>query len=233
MISLETLAELLKRPGYSQNGLAEALGKTPPVVSRILAGTRQIKASEIPKIEEYLGVGVVTGAKEENAFFLALGQAVEGWNKVEGSLEWLVCQFMVSPPDTTITRTQAAALFQAIPSAREKIQAADLICLEALHQHRNEADAWRSLSQRLNTASRRRQTHLKIMIMGEEHEDFDSFYGFAHIVGGPRYSPNVSSETLREDAKLFTELSVDIWDFAETSDRLKLKDRRGHANRID
>ena len=53
-MDLKWLAEQLDRPGYSQAGLARALGRDPASVSRMLKGERQIKVSELPAIEHYL-----------------------------------------------------------------------------------------------------------------------------------------------------------------------------------
>lgn len=53
-MDLKWLAEQLDRPGYSQAGLARALGRDPASVSRMLKGERQIKVSELPAIERYL-----------------------------------------------------------------------------------------------------------------------------------------------------------------------------------
>jgi phage repressor protein C with HTH and peptisase S24 domain len=53
-MDLKWLAEQLDRPGYSQAGLARALGRDPASVSRMLKGERQIKANELPLIERYL-----------------------------------------------------------------------------------------------------------------------------------------------------------------------------------
>lgn len=44
----------LEKPGKSQRGLAAALGIDPSAVNRMLAGTRQLKLSEVPKVEAYL-----------------------------------------------------------------------------------------------------------------------------------------------------------------------------------
>lgn len=56
VMSLTWIREGLKKPGKSQRGLAAALGIDPSGVSRLLAGTRELKASEIAKVEGYLGV---------------------------------------------------------------------------------------------------------------------------------------------------------------------------------
>lgn len=46
----------LARPEKSQRGLAKALGIDPAGVTRLLAGERQLKASEIAKVARYLGL---------------------------------------------------------------------------------------------------------------------------------------------------------------------------------
>jgi phage repressor protein C with HTH and peptisase S24 domain len=43
-------------PGLTQRGLAERMGLNPAAVNRMLYGQRQIKATEIPVIEAYIGV---------------------------------------------------------------------------------------------------------------------------------------------------------------------------------
>lgn len=48
------LKEMLGRPGYSQAGLAAALGRNPSAINRMVRGERQIKASELPIIQKYL-----------------------------------------------------------------------------------------------------------------------------------------------------------------------------------
>lgn len=45
----------LSKPGKSKGGLARALGRSNSVVSKILNGTREIKARELPLIAAYLG----------------------------------------------------------------------------------------------------------------------------------------------------------------------------------
>src|SRR5207253_4493927 len=54
MVDLKWLSEMLDRPGFSQAGLARALGKDAAAVNRMLKGDRQIKANEVPVILEYL-----------------------------------------------------------------------------------------------------------------------------------------------------------------------------------
>ena len=52
----EWIRDRLKKTGKSQRGLAEILGRDPSVVTKILKGEREIKASELPKIEKYFEV---------------------------------------------------------------------------------------------------------------------------------------------------------------------------------
>jgi len=54
-MDLKWLFEQLARPGFSQAGLARALGKDAAAVNRMLKGERQIKVSELPAIFGYLG----------------------------------------------------------------------------------------------------------------------------------------------------------------------------------
>ena len=53
-ITGEWLGRALKERGKSQSGLAKALGKADPQISRIVNGERQIKAAEVPIILAYL-----------------------------------------------------------------------------------------------------------------------------------------------------------------------------------
>lgn len=55
-MDLKWIAEQLDRPGFSQAGLARALGKDAAAVNRLLKGDRQIKANEVPVILDYLQV---------------------------------------------------------------------------------------------------------------------------------------------------------------------------------
>jgi phage repressor protein C with HTH and peptisase S24 domain len=65
------LKEMLGRPGYSQAGLAAALGRNPSAINRMVQGERQIKASELPTILKYLNepasVGPTDAAPPPNA----------------------------------------------------------------------------------------------------------------------------------------------------------------------
>jgi len=53
-MNAEWLRRALTRSGKSRKGLAEALNVAPSAVSRLLAGERQLKASEIPKVLAYM-----------------------------------------------------------------------------------------------------------------------------------------------------------------------------------
>lgn len=55
-MDVEWIREGLDRAGKTQRGLAKALGVEPPQISRLLAGTRRLKADEIVKIADYLEV---------------------------------------------------------------------------------------------------------------------------------------------------------------------------------
>lgn len=65
------LKEMLGRPGYSQAGLAAALGRNPSAINRMVRGERQIKASELPIILKYLdeppGAGAFVAAPPPGA----------------------------------------------------------------------------------------------------------------------------------------------------------------------
>lgn len=53
-MDVEAIRQGLKRPGKTQKGLADAMGVDPAAISRLLAGDRQLKAHEIPKVQAYL-----------------------------------------------------------------------------------------------------------------------------------------------------------------------------------
>ena len=53
-MDIKWIAEQLDRPGFSQAGLARALGKDAAAVNRMLKGERQIKVNEVPAILGYL-----------------------------------------------------------------------------------------------------------------------------------------------------------------------------------
>jgi phage repressor protein C with HTH and peptisase S24 domain len=72
-MDVKWIAEQLERPGFSQAGLARALGKDAAAVNRMLKGERLIKANEIPTILDYLQA--VPPASDRAASFAAAGGA--------------------------------------------------------------------------------------------------------------------------------------------------------------
>lgn len=64
----------LEKPGKSKTGLAAALGRNPSMVTSLLAGTRQLKADEVPIIAAYLGVAppVDSALAEQTGIILTL-----------------------------------------------------------------------------------------------------------------------------------------------------------------
>lgn len=56
MFDIQWIIEGLKNPGKSRTGIAKALNRSPSMVTDLLNGERALKASEIPKIANYLGV---------------------------------------------------------------------------------------------------------------------------------------------------------------------------------
>lgn len=53
-MDVEWIREGLRKPGKTQRGLAAALGVNASAVTRLLAGSRQLKAAEIPAVAAYL-----------------------------------------------------------------------------------------------------------------------------------------------------------------------------------
>lgn len=54
MDAVEWLRRGLQKEGKTQAGVAKAIGKDPSIVSKILKGTRQLRANELPKIASYI-----------------------------------------------------------------------------------------------------------------------------------------------------------------------------------
>jgi transcriptional regulator with XRE-family HTH domain len=54
VLLIEWIRSGLRKPGKTQQGLADALGRAPQTVTNILKGTREIAASELAKIASYL-----------------------------------------------------------------------------------------------------------------------------------------------------------------------------------
>src|ERR1700760_5020189 len=59
MLDVAMIERGLEKPGKTKGGLATAMGVRPGAVSEILSGIRQIKASEIAPIMEYLELNSV------------------------------------------------------------------------------------------------------------------------------------------------------------------------------
>jgi len=53
-MELDWIRDGLAKPGKTQRGLATALGVDPSAISRLLAGTRQLRAAELPVVATYL-----------------------------------------------------------------------------------------------------------------------------------------------------------------------------------
>lgn len=96
------IREGLKKPGKTQRGLAAALRLDPAAINRLLAGTRQLKASEVEKVAAYLEVrlqGIHVKSTQHAARTLPPGEAHEmlevrgmaeggpdGWNLWNGDV---------------------------------------------------------------------------------------------------------------------------------------------------
>jgi len=52
--ALDWIRNGLGKPGKNQRSLAGALGVDPSAISRLLAGTRQLRAAELPVVAAYL-----------------------------------------------------------------------------------------------------------------------------------------------------------------------------------
>jgi len=75
-MDVKWIAEQLDRPGFSQAGLARALGKDAAAVNRMLKGERLIKANEIAVILDYLQAAPPPG--DRAAAFIAGGPGAAG-----------------------------------------------------------------------------------------------------------------------------------------------------------
>lgn len=88
--------------------LSKALGLDPPAISKILAGSRQIKAQEYIKMRDFFGLGnneLVAAQKPSNSFILEpLGQNLAERNEATEGEEWsipssVIAQKTSAPPD--------------------------------------------------------------------------------------------------------------------------------------
>ncbi|MEP4379777.1 MAG: S24 family peptidase [Alphaproteobacteria bacterium] len=66
-MELDWIRDGLTKPGKTQRGLAAALGVDPSAISRLLAGTRQLRAAELPVVAAYLESGIPSGLTPESA----------------------------------------------------------------------------------------------------------------------------------------------------------------------
>lgn len=195
------------------------MGKNPSVISRILKGNRQIKASELPAIERYLGSAAAwTGASEDD-FHLALGKAIAAWNRLEDSMELLVYP-VFDGPQNLMFHDQIHKLYKAIPSFSGRVAIINDLLENSLSQHRIQREAWRSLLQRILAAQRLREQHLRTSAIGEDQFPIDApdvFYGASYDDGV------LTAEKLEEDAILITAIKSDISKFWAEISRLEVR----------
>ena len=60
-MELDWIRDGLAKPGKTQRGLATALGVDPSAISRLLAGTRQLRAAELPLVAAYMDSQIPSG----------------------------------------------------------------------------------------------------------------------------------------------------------------------------
>ena len=65
-MELDWIRDGLAKPGKTQRGLATSLGVDPSAISRLLAGTRQLRAAELPVVAAYLDSGIPPGLTPES-----------------------------------------------------------------------------------------------------------------------------------------------------------------------
>jgi hypothetical protein len=165
-IELKWLAEQLERPGFSQAGLAKALGRDSSAVSRILSGDRQIKAVEVPVILAYLGhTKPLPFTEGLDLYFVALGDAVASWS----TLEWWLDQLLVSamnPPHEVAE--YLGIILRKVPDYSTRLNMVDGVLAVALEGHRNELDTWHSLHLKIQRAGTRRDEDVSAAIRKSE-----------------------------------------------------------------
>lgn len=84
-MDIRQIEEALKKPGKTKSGLAKALGRQPSAVTALLSGERELKAREIPIIEQYLEINGAA-QKEHRA-----GNAVRSTSTGEADLVDVEC----------------------------------------------------------------------------------------------------------------------------------------------
>jgi transcriptional regulator with XRE-family HTH domain len=218
------LTQQLERPGYSQAGLARALGKDPSAVSRILAGDRQIKAKEVPLILQYLGVEAPAPYADEQDYEQALGRAISKWTEIDFGLENLILVAISEPagsqegpPDERFHRYMQV-MFWSARSHRDRLHMVDQLMATILREHRNEFETWQILSQRVRRAALRRDRHMGAItwhdpefgLVGHDRppEEDDGIEDIAKT--------RLSVTTLIEDAEHFVVLAEDLHVFGKT-----------------
>ncbi|MFI5001060.1 MAG: S24 family peptidase [Reyranellales bacterium] len=103
-MDIKWLAEQLDRPGYSQAGLARALGKDAAAVNRMLKGERQIKANELPVITAYLNATPPETAAIQSLLLPDGKPDVPVWASAEAGREGAMV--LVSDPIDYIRRSE-------------------------------------------------------------------------------------------------------------------------------
>lgn len=85
-------------PSKTKAELARALGLEPPAVSKILAGTRQIKACEYMKMREFFGLGLIasgSAGQSKSAYVIeTLGHTLSDQDNFAG--EWAIPASIIS-----------------------------------------------------------------------------------------------------------------------------------------
>lgn len=208
-MDLKWLAEQLSRPGYSQAGLARALGKSPSAVSRILSGHRQIKLHEAAKITAYLGAkSPPVSDYDYYSYYAALGEAVATWNAIENALALLTS--CLHPHASTRAHDTMISLYFAIRPREARLKAISEIVERRLFQNRKERDAWLSLSADLTRIGLRRDTYVRAITQSEVGRIYGEEWGPG--------DETVNREELIEDVDRFYDILQRVHEF---SDRLK------------
>jgi transcriptional regulator with XRE-family HTH domain len=216
-MDIRWLAEQLGRPGFSQAGLAKAMGKSPSAVNRILRGERQIKASELPVIRGYLGVSeeeqVGPTFTSEEAYHLALGRAVAKWNMVEMEIGWLAGSLFgnLNPLD----RDKITHFFRAANGYEQRIAMIDGALHRMLAGHRNEADSWAVMKEKIQRAGRRRSDHVGALTMEAGQDYVGANLNATGTEEDIKRAHNITMDRLIEDADHFEALQKELREFSD------------------
>lgn len=202
LMDLKWLAKQLERPGYSQSGLAQALGKSQSAVSRILSGQRQLKASEVPIILKYLGEVIAPPSPVDVvAHNAALGRAFSEWNEIEIEMSALL-----SNAFDLKTEREFRLLFALFDTPRTytlRLEMLDNVLSAFLKHRRNELDAWRALLGRIKAAGERRDQYARSVTTATAG---GRVLGYAP----DRTRRDISTEQLYEDAQLFQTVVLEM-----------------------